>query len=384
MNNSSLLGARWIAALAAVTTAALLTLTPPALHAAKPADKGNNGNGNGNQNATVTYSGQAIALRIDGVTKPTPGQILLCDTGPLPSTGGSLHVAQSNYSYANGALTVAHADARTTGAGPQTQSESTLTGFRALFIEDDGPDGHPHRALIEADYIYGEATATADKKGNVSFSSRVIIQNLRVDGHQVAITGQQNQRVELPPGMGGWMIINEVVRVSADEIVVYPIRFHVCHCIDGAMGMVRAGLKASGPPPPPEAGDCGKLTGGGWILSDAGEKCSFGVSGGIRRGEFWGHLNYIDHGTGMQVRSTAVTNYQTNPSVPDARIITYNVTINGVPGTAVVDAWDRGEPGRDDFFAIRLNTGYSARGTLGGDRPGGGNLQFHKCPRGWE
>jgi hypothetical protein len=383
MNNSELSGARWIAAVAAVTAAALLTLTPPAVNAAQPATKGNNGNGNGNAPGTAVYSGQAVALRIDGVTKPTPGQILLCDTGPLPAAGGSLHVSQSNFNYANGALTIAQADARTTGSGPQTLSQSTITGYHAEFIEDDGPDGLFHRALIEADFIYGEAAATADKKGDVSFSSKVIIQNLRVDGHQVIVTGQANQRVELPPGMGGWLLINEVVR-SNGEIIVYPIRFHVCHCIDGQIGMVRAGLQVSGTPPPPEAGDCGKLTGGGWILSNSGAKCSFGVSGGIRRGEFWGHLEYIDHGTGMQVKSTGVTNFQTNPSVPDARIITYNVTINGAAGTAVVDAWDRGEPGRDDFFAIRLSTGYNAKGTLGGDRPGGGNLQLHKCPPGWE
>lgn len=137
------------------------------------------------------------------------------------------------------------------------------------------------------------------------------------------------------------------------------------------------------PPPPPEE-DCGKLTGGGWITgTPSGAKGTFGVSGGIRRGEFWGHLNYVDHGTGMHVRSTAVTGFVVDPDDPDCRFITYDVSIDGGAGTAVVRACDKGEPGRDDIFEIALSNGYSAGGDLGGSRPGGGNIQLHKCPPGW-
>ena len=108
-----------------------------------------------------------------------------------------------------------------------------------------------------------------------------------------------------------------------------------------------------------------------------------GVSGGIRRGQFWGHLNYIDHDTGMHVTSTAVTGFMTDPNDSDCRDITYNVSIDGVPGTAYVVACDKGEPGINDSFAITLSNGYSARGDLGGAQPGGGNIQLHKCPPGW-
>ena len=135
--------------------------------------------------------------------------------------------------------------------------------------------------------------------------------------------------------------------------------------------------------PPPPGGDCGKITGGGWIVGPTdGAKCSFGVSGGLNGANFWGHLNYIDHGTSLHVRSTAVTGYETDSTNANGRIIHYNVLIGTATGTATVRVVDNGEPGRDDTFEITLSTGYTAGGELGGARPGGGNLQLHKCPPG--
>ena len=81
----------------------------------------------------------------------------------------------------------------------------------------------------------------------------------------------------------------------------------------------------------------------------------------------------------MHVKATAVTGYALDPSDPDCRIIDYNVTIDGAPGTARVRACDKGEPGRNDIFQIQLSNGYSAGGDLGGSHPGGGNIQLHKC-----
>jgi hypothetical protein len=127
--------------------------------------------------------------------------------------------------------------------------------------------------------------------------------------------------------------------------------------------------------PPNECDDF--VTGGGWIVgTPSGEKANFGVHGGIRNGRLWGGLNYIDHGTGMHVKSTGVTGYSVLTSV--GRQINFNVTIDGEPGTAIVKVYDNGEPGRDDVFQIQLSSGYTAGGDLGGTRPGGGNLQLHK------
>lgn len=378
MKHSLLRGGHACAAFAVLIGTALLVPTTVSAKNGKSQKPDKNAAG------SALYSGQAIALRIDGVTEPTPGQILLCDTGPLPATGGTLHVTQSDFSYGGGALTVDHADAFTSGIGARTVSHSTLSGYRVEFVVQDGD--HVHRALIEADYIYGEASAEADRKGVVTLGSKVLIQGLKVNGQPITVTGQPNQRVDLPEEVGGWLILNEQANAgsgSSGDIAVSAIHFFVCHCIEGHVGLVRAGLTTQGEPPPAES-DCGKVTGGGWIAgTPSGEKGTFGVSGGIRRGEFWGHLTFNDHGAKLKVKSTAVTDFQDDPTSANGRIIRYDVTINGAPGTATLRVVDNGEPGRNDIFDLRLSTGYHASGDLGGARPGGGNIQLHKCPPGW-
>lgn len=335
--------------------------------------------------ATATaYAGQATALRIDDVEEPVPGPIIIADTGPLAAAGGLLEASESDYRlYGTDGVTVAlgvdFAYAMTAGDGPETTSEASLTGFQVLMETPAGT-----RVSITADYIAGAASASVAADGSAAVEGAVTIQNLRVDGALVTVTGAPNQTVPVP---GGHIVINEQVVISANgqaDISLVAVHVYIDGCMNGSFGVVYAGITAGSNPPPDHEHDCGKLTGGGWIVGPSGAKASFAVSGGIRRGEFWGQLNYIDHGTGMKVKSTRVTNYIPNPSVPDCRIISYDVEIDGMPGTAVVDAWDRGEPGRNDFFSIELSTGYSARGTLGGDGSGGGNLQLHKCPPGWK
>jgi hypothetical protein len=133
--------------------------------------------------------------------------------------------------------------------------------------------------------------------------------------------------------------------------------------------------------PPPESVECGKITGGGWIVgTPSNAKGTFGVSGGIQNGKLWGHLNYVDHGTGLHVRSTAVTAFQDHPTSENGRVIQYNVLIGTVTGTATVRVVDNGEPGARDLFELTLSNNYVASGELGGGRPGGGNIQLHKCP----
>src|SRR5436309_12882463 len=54
---------------------------------------------------------------------------------------------------------------------------------------------------------------------------------------------------------------------------------------------------------------CDFLTGGGWIVYN-GNKANFGVAGGCKHGwPTWGHVEYIDHGTGLNVHWTSITGY---------------------------------------------------------------------------
>lgn len=120
------------------------------------------------------------------------------------------------------------------------------------------------------------------------------------------------------------------------------------------------------------------VTGGGWIVgTPSGAKGNFGVGGGVKNGAFWGHLNYIDHGNGLHVQATSITGYVFVDDRTRDICGTYQ-TNTGDSGYFRVRVTDNGEPGRDDFFGIRLQSGYLALGDLGGSDPGGGNIQLHK------
>jgi hypothetical protein len=121
------------------------------------------------------------------------------------------------------------------------------------------------------------------------------------------------------------------------------------------------------------------VTGGGWIkgISDRkghkNDKATFGVSGGIKNGKFWGQLSYNDH-DGVKVKSKSVTAYIVID--PLTRQIEGIATVNGKGSfTYTVVVVDKGERGRNDSFSLKLSNGYSGSGTLMG-----GNIQLHtKC-----
>jgi hypothetical protein len=132
-------------------------------------------------------------------------------------------------------------------------------------------------------------------------------------------------------------------------------------------------------PPPKPCRDF--VTGGGWIQGhfDAkghkNDKATFGVSGGIKNGKFWGQLSFNDHDkNGVKVKSTSVTAYIFID--PVTRQIEGTCTINGQGSfTYTVVVVDNGEPGRNDSFSLVLSNDYSVSGTLKG-----GNIQLHtKC-----
>lgn len=156
------------------------------------------------------------------------------------------------------------------------------------------------------------------------------------------------------------------------------------------------------------------LTGGGWIYTRGGNglthpvaKANFGVGGGTKNGNWWGHLNYIDHGNGLHVHGIEVTGYIRTPDTTDttapngqphgSREICGRATTNHPDFPEVhykVRARDNSEPGVNDIFIIWLTEEvapgtfvqvYNTEGvlepdddTLGGTGPGGGNINLHK------
>ena len=174
---------------------------------------------------------------------------------------------------------------------------------------------------------------------------------------------------------------------------------------------------------------CDFITGGGFILlpSDSGTvHGNFGVAGGCKHGTFWGHLNYLDHGTSIKP-VTAPTPFHVHWTSIDAYVFVCNgintdgfnctgpstdpktgqpVGTREVCGTATtndpmhptvhfrVRVADNGEPGTSDFYWMHLsdpntnmvfydtNCTFLGSGTQCGSGgtggPGGGNIQLHK------
>jgi hypothetical protein len=130
---------------------------------------------------------------------------------------------------------------------------------------------------------------------------------------------------------------------------------------------------------------CDFVTGGGFLFKDNGERVNYGVHGGCKNGEFWGHVNFVDHENQFHLNSTRITGYLYDPDAPGARDICGFARINGQPQEVMFRfrVIDNGEPGRKapDMIGITVDNWYTA-----GERfyrvstreIGGGNLQLHK------
>ncbi len=133
---------------------------------------------------------------------------------------------------------------------------------------------------------------------------------------------------------------------------------------------------------------CDFVTAGGYVFKDNDEMANFGVHGGCKNSEFWGHVNYVDHETQYHLRSTRITGYLYDPATPLARDICGWGRINDQPQEVMfrVRVVDNGEPGTKDTFGIVVDNWYSSgerfykvsSRLLGDGDGGGGNVQLHK------
>jgi hypothetical protein len=142
---------------------------------------------------------------------------------------------------------------------------------------------------------------------------------------------------------------------------------------------------------------CDFLTAGGYIINN-NAKANFGVGGSCKPGGdehgLWGHLQYTDHGAGLNVHWTTITGYffcndpACNEIGPDAasaqptgtRLICGTARTNQTSDEVnwAVTATDS-EPGNNDVFTIRVvSPDHSFTYTAGPEPLIGGNIQLHK------
>jgi len=323
------------------------------------------------QSSPTLFSGQATAVK--GTVLGIP--ITLVDTGTVAPEGGSLEAHLLCYpggpnctvalpDLTNGALGLEVLNATVVAHGHESKAGASVADLTlnaagqrigATFI----------RARADAQCSNGQASVNADSE----------IAELVINGQATAVTGEVNQRVDLPAG--GVVLINEqIASLKGDSVTVNALHITIPGPIPGTdtdliIAQAHADIQCGQRLCP---ADKDFVTGGGWLPDP---RRNFAVAGGIKNGGFWGHLLYIDHSTGMKVKGTGVTAY-TDGTGATARHIEGICEINGSPGgTYQVDVDDQGEPGIGrDKFTLRLNRNPVplADGVLSG-----GNIQLHTC-----
>ena len=303
-----------------------------------------------------SFSGQATVVQ---ATVLGFQPITLADTGPLPPEGGSKEATLLEESVP-GLLSVQVLHAATVAMGDASRSEASVASVN-LTVGGN---------TISASFLMARAAAFCDQgQGHASASGSSELAVLAINGQTIVVSGEPNQTIPLPGG--GQVIINEQsqnVQGNKADITVNALHVMIPGIADVIIASAHADITCTGKTCPL---DKDFVTGGGRINTASG-KSTFAVAGGIKNGGNWGHLTYIDHGNGMKVKGTGVTDYIVTGAT--SRQIKGNCEIDGVGGTYTVDVNDAGEPGRDDTFYIQLSNGYTA-----GTKLDGGNIQLHTC-----
>jgi hypothetical protein len=323
------------------------------------------------QTTPTLFSGQATAVKGQVLGIP----IVLIDTGTVAPEGDKLEAHLLCYpggpncvvglpDVTDGALAAEVLNATVVAQGSHSRARASVADASLNVLGQ----------IVSATLIEARASATCTgDQASVEVESELA--NLTINGQVIAVTGAVDQTVPLP-AVGGVVVINEQVgsvNGGTGDVTVRALHIIIPGVLPGtntdviiaeAHADIQCGQRFC-------PADKDFVTGGGWL---GDPRKNFAVAGGIKNGGFWGHLLFIDHGTHMKVKGTAVTAYDVVPGTTLRRIAgTFDV--NGQPGGQyAVEVDDRGEPGRDDTFALSLNGTPAAAGFLDG-----GNIQLHTC-----
>jgi len=187
------------------------------------------------------YSGEAVvaSAKVLGLVN-----VSLEDTGPLPSSGGSLSTQLLQASVPN-LLSLNLLSASTSGANNQTNSAASVANVSV------GVAG----IYIAASVLDSNATASCSP-GQASASGNSTIADLTVNGLTITVTGAPNQTIPL---LVGALVINEQIStistspsLSVGDMLVNALHLSVLGIADVVISSSHAGLKCQGAAPPPQ------------------------------------------------------------------------------------------------------------------------------------
>jgi hypothetical protein len=332
--------------------------------------------------SATTFSGDAtvVQVRVWPPLGETPIVINLVETGELPESGGALNATLLELNISKkqtlellelGAK-VGHAS--TVGQGKRSRAQATVAD---LSLDVDGN-------TIEATFLKAVADAACDAVGTATAAGRSTIADLVINGTSYSVGTQPNQQIVNLEALS--VVANEQTTKpgNANDADITVNALHVtAYALDpvtGKRGARLADIIVASAHADIHCGLCTDkgddfTTGGGWF--NAGDppaaRKHFAVAGGIKNGDWWGHLTYMDKAANLRVKGDAVTYYEHTPT--EDVIKGRGHLADGMSVDYIVRVKDNGEPGDADTFYIWLSTGYEGGGVLGG-----GNIQFHDKP----
>src|SRR5438270_11448338 len=220
-----------------------------------------------------SFSGRATVVDATVVGLPP---VVIGDTGPLPSEGGSQDGSLLDTSVP-GWLSVNVVHATTVAMGDASRSEASVANLNLTVAGNN----------IGASFLMSRAEAHCSP---AVFGNSEIVE-LTINGKTIDVSGAPNQMVDLPAG--GTPTINEQsqnVQGNHADITVTALHVIVPGVADIAIARAHADITCTGRQCP---ADKDFVTGGGRISTASG-KGTCGVAGGSETGGYWGHLSFID------------------------------------------------------------------------------------------
>jgi hypothetical protein len=178
----------------------------------------------------TTYRGEAAAAEVRALFV----NVAVSDTGPLPSSGGSLSASLLDVTVP-GLVGLHLLNADTTGVDSRTDSQASvaLATVTAAGIH------------ITASILTSEASA-ACQIGHVELSGNSQIAALTVNGVSITVTGEPNQTVPL---LVGSLVINEQIASSSTtpfftsgDMLVNALHLQVLGAVDVVISSSKAGV----------------------------------------------------------------------------------------------------------------------------------------------
>jgi hypothetical protein len=176
----------------------------------------------------TTYRGEAVVAEVRALFV----NVALSDTGPLPSSGGSLSTSLLNATVP-GLVSLHLLNADTQGANSRTDSQASvaLATITAAGIH------------ITASILTSDASASC-QGGQVVLSGTSQIAALTVNGLSITVTGAPNQTVPL---LVGSLVINEQIGSTTSnplggDMLVNALHLSVLGAVDVVISSSRAGI----------------------------------------------------------------------------------------------------------------------------------------------